>query len=125
MYAHYFLAILSFLCCSVHTSPPNMAYIVLIFFFLLFIVCLSLPKWRFCEDKDLHIFPIREYLLNKQLLSGCICTDVKFLWHANSLQLSPTLCDHMDYNPPGSSVHGILQARILQWVAMSSSKGSS
>ena len=36
-----------------------------------------------------------------------------------------TLCDHMDYSPPGSSVHGILQARILEWVAISSSRGSS
>ena len=31
----------------------------------------------------------------------------------------------MDYSPPGSSVHGILQARILEWVAISSSRGSS
>ena len=36
-----------------------------------------------------------------------------------------TLCDPMDCSPPGSSVHGILQARILEWVAMSSSGGSS
>ena len=33
-------------------------------------------------------------------------------------------CNPMDYNPPGSSVHGILQARILEWVAMPSSGGS-
>ena len=33
-----------------------------------------------------------------------------------------TLCDPMDYSPPGSSVHGIFQARILQWVAISSSR---
>ena len=33
-----------------------------------------------------------------------------------------TLCDRMDYSPPGSSVHGILQARILEWVAISSSR---
>ena len=32
-------------------------------------------------------------------------------------QLCPTLCDPMDYSPPGSSVHGILQARVLEWVA--------
>jgi len=31
----------------------------------------------------------------------------------------------MDYNPPGSSFHGILQVRIVEWVAMSSSRGSS
>ena len=36
-----------------------------------------------------------------------------------------TLCDPMDYNPPGSSVRGIFQARILEWVFISSSKGSS
>ena len=35
------------------------------------------------------------------------------------------LCDPMDCSPPGSSVHGILQARILEWVAISFSRGSS
>ena len=45
--------------------------------------------------------------------------------HAKSLQLCPTLCDPMDYSPLGSSVHGILQERILEWVAMPTSKGSS
>ena len=35
------------------------------------------------------------------------------------------LCDPMDCSPPGSSVHGILQARILEWVAKPSSRGSS
>ena len=34
-----------------------------------------------------------------------------------------SLCDPMDCSPPGSSVHGILQARILEWVAMPSSRG--
>jgi len=36
-----------------------------------------------------------------------------------------TLCNPMDYSPPGSSVHGILQARILEWVTIPSSSGSS
>ena len=40
-------------------------------------------------------------------------------------QLCPTLCDPMDCSLPGFSVHGILQARILEWVAMPSSMGSS
>ena len=44
---------------------------------------------------------------------------------AKSLQSCPTLCDPVDRSPPGSSVLGILQARILEWVAMSSSRGSS
>ena len=40
-------------------------------------------------------------------------------------QLCPTLCDPMDCRPPGSSVHGISQASILEWVAISFSRGSS
>ena len=40
------------------------------------------------------------------------------------IQLCPTLCDPMDFSPPGSFVYGILQARILEWVAMSFSRGS-
>ena len=40
-------------------------------------------------------------------------------------QSCPTLCDPMDCSPEGSSVHGVLQARILEWVAISFSRGSS
>ena len=40
-------------------------------------------------------------------------------------QSCPTLCDPMDCSSPGSSVHGILQARILEWVAIFFSRGSS
>ena len=40
-------------------------------------------------------------------------------------QLCPTLCYPMDCSPPGSSVHGIFQARILEWVAIAYSEGSS
>ena len=50
-------------------------------------------------------------------LRACMC--------AQSRPLRPTLYDTMDYSPPGSSVYGILQARILEWVAMPSSRGSS
>ena len=45
--------------------------------------------------------------------------------HARSLQSCPTLCDPMDPSPPGSSVHGIFQARVLEWVAIPFSRGSS
>ena len=44
---------------------------------------------------------------------------------AKQLQSCPILCDPMDCSPPGFSVHGILQARILEWVAISSSRVSS
>ena len=49
----------------------------------------------------------------------CMCCGAK------SLQLGPTLCDLMDCSLPGSSAHGILQARILEWVAVPSSRVSS
>ena len=42
---------------------------------------------------------------------------------AKSLQLCPTFCNPMDYSLPGSSVHEILQARILEWVTISSFRG--
>ena len=45
--------------------------------------------------------------------------------HAKLLQLCPTLCDPIDCSLPGSSVHGILQARTLELVAVLSSRGSS
>ena len=38
---------------------------------------------------------------------------------AKSLQFCPTLCDPIDGSPPGSPIHGILQARTLEWVAIS------
>ena len=45
--------------------------------------------------------------------------------HFICAQLYPTLCDPLNCSPPGSSIHVILQARILEWVAMPSSRGSS
>ena len=53
------------------------------------------------------------FLLN----SKCVC--------AKSLQSCLTIFDLMDCSLAGSSVHGILQTRILEWIAISSSKGSS
>ena len=40
-------------------------------------------------------------------------------------QSCPTLCDPMDCSLPGSSVHGVFQARVLEWIAISFAKGSS
>ena len=45
--------------------------------------------------------------------------------HAKTLQSCPTLCDPMECSLPGSSVRGILQARILEWVTISFSRGTS
>ena len=50
-------------------------------------------------------------------LDGCV--------HAKLLQSCLTLCDPTECSLPGSSVHEVLQARILEWVAMPSSRASS
>ena len=47
------------------------------------------------------------------------------LTHCEVAQSCPTLCNPMDCSLPGFSVHGIFQARVLEWVAISFSKGSS
>ena len=46
-------------------------------------------------------------------------------WKVLVTQLCPAFCDLMDCSPPGSSVHEILQARILEWVAIPLSRKSS
>ena len=70
----------------------------------------------------------------QQLVSeprGCLLRPVSWWWRIYPVvlclvaQLCPTLRDPMGCSPPGSSVHGILQVRILEWVAMTSSRGSS
>ena len=77
----------------------------------------------------LYLKPISGYLNQIKLNENTFKTDHGLTLYlcvcAKLLQLYPTLCDSMDCSPPGSSVHGILQARILEWVAMPSSKGSS
>ena len=57
-----------------------------------------------------------DFLLKTIISNICI--------HVNLLQSCPTLGDPMDCSPPGPSVHGILQARVLEWVVMPSFGGS-
>ena len=59
------------------------------------------------------IYEIINGIKNIRTLSICAAAAAK------SLQSCPTLCDPTDSNPPGSPVPGILQARTLEWVAIS------
>ena len=59
------------------------------------------------------------FTLRSPLFSPSICCSLRFAAAAKSLQLCPTLCDPLDGSPLGSSVPGILQARILEWIAIS------
>ena len=83
-----------------------------------------------CTASNLSISPKR--LINKQNLQSMGSQKSRIEWlstyrrvHAKSLQLCSTLCDPVDCSPPGSSIHGVHQARILEWAAMPSSRGSS
>ena len=75
-------------------------------------------------SKETSISPLKRWYFTrsywyKGLSITCLCM------HAKSLQLCLNLCDLIDTSPPGSSVHGIFPARILEWVVMPSSRGSS
>ena len=59
-----------------------------------------------------------------KLMYGLLLLHLRSM-RAKLLQSCPTLCNPIDCSPPGSSVHGILQARILERVTISSSRGSS
>ena len=79
---------------------------------------------RICLKRQITSFQIISNW--NELPEGTIFnTDIYIHVCVSVPQLCLTLCDPMDCNPPGSSVHGILQARILEWVAISFSKGSS
>ena len=73
---------------------------------------------------NLHVYSLNIYSILSILFN---LVSIHFLNTVLALvaQLCPTLCDPMDCSPPGSSVHGILQVRMLQWVAMPSSRGTS
>ena len=66
---------------------------------------------------SIQVFPVQYW--------GHTYTKRLFVVHAKLLQSCLTLSDPMDCSLPGSSVHGILQAGTLEWVAISSSRGSS
>ena len=58
----------------------------------------------------------------KQWYSNVAC--IQYTWKMK-VKSSSTLCGPVDYSPPGSSVHGIVQARVLEWVSISFSRVSS
>ena len=96
------------------------------------------PQWRVApisHNKDPAQPKINNFL--KILKKSCLLSFWEFSlppsqpWLRSRVclcmcaQLCPTLCNPLNCSPPGSSVHGIFQARILEWVAIASSRGSS
>ena len=83
---------------------------------------LHFPVFQYClENPSFFFMSLFKCLLPPELT----VMNHEFSICAKLLQSCPTLCNPMDCNPSGSSVHGIFQARTLGWVAISSSRGSS
>ena len=76
--------------------------------------------WQECTVVHLlqkTVWQLLRMLIQSYHMHECVCTQL--------LQAGLTVCNPADHRPPGSSAHGILQARIPEWVAMPSSRGSS
>ena len=107
-------------------SDPKL---MLHFVYSLLIYYFAFIFWHFedifmCANVDgatppLYIPLISVYLCGRQNKGPCIVCCAK------SLQSCPTLFDPMDCSLPGSTIHGILPARMLEWLVFSSSRGSS
>ena len=81
------------------------------------IVCEVAKSRTWLSDLHFHFHPAQKLSINYHLplhLHHCFYYSCVLCLVAQSC---PTLCDSMDCSPPGSTVHGILQARILEWVA--------
>ena len=91
--------------------PKYFVLIVFSFVFKISLKYIHLLTWHHYSDKPQALQT--QHILNWPC---CCCLNAKSC---------PTLGDLMNCSPLGSSIHGILQARILGWVAISSSKGSS
>ena len=93
----------------------------------------SMPSFQY-KNKAPAIFPWIKISLPILCVCVCVCVCVCMcvcvyvcvcVCVCVYAQLCPALCKPTDCSPPGSSVHGILQARILEWVAVSPSRRSS
>ena len=79
---------------------------------------LPLLSWDLTSEDDSLCLGIWPFLVRTE-------NNICLVMHAKSLQLCPALCDPMNCSPTGSSFHRISRARILEWVPMPSSRGSS
>ena len=93
----------------------------------------SVLAWRIPGTGEPGVLPVYEVAQSRtrlKRLSSSSSSIKSYTFSKNNFvclvaQLGPTLCDPMDGSPSGSSVHEILQARILEWVAISFSRGCS
>ena len=109
----------------------------LVGFFLIRPVCIDVGYCTTYHGVHQNVNAVFFFLSKFQVLDCpslqvCYCCSRRRYWNeltpvsaCSAVQLYPVVCDPIDYRPPGSSVRGILQARILESLAVSSSRGSS
>ena len=96
------------------TNNRNNEYLKIFFLPYPWPIWCSKNSFRYCNLVWAELYPLLKSCVES--LCACMC--------AKSFQLCPSLCDPMDHSLPGFSVDGILQWKILEWVAMPSSRGS-
>ena len=95
----------------------------------------GLPSVRSMRGSGCRVLGVGHFFLNRDLLENVMCVSGLGSGLGRDwpdavvcvllVQSCLTLCDPVDCSPSGSSVHGVLQARILEWVAICFSRGSS
>ena len=106
---------LRFFCSQVYHSP----FISLFFHpHMILIRCQSCGCWW-------SPLPCLNIVVCENTFRGTYCPQILCMYMCLVTQLCPALCNLFDCSPPGPFVHGISQARILEWVAISFSRGSS
>ena len=127
------IQLLGCVCCFIcsFVSPNEDGFVPiysLSFSWLSFLFSISLSFFFFLWTSKYIILKVPDgkvsYLFHMRTNPSLTWLKVACLY-AKLLQLCLTLCNSMNCNPPGSSAHGILQARILEGVAILSSRGSS
>ena len=71
------------------------------------------------EERNTKRGSVRSWIMSSPKIS---CRRPNSCWLSSVAQSCPTLCEPMDCSPPGSSIHGIFQARVLEWGAITFSK---
>ena len=110
-----FITLKSFLMCLPHPGPPCTPAPIFSYILICFCSC-----WRQKDKSGSCCFILSK---SRCLQAFCLVCFILFLCLCVCAQLCPALCNPLDASSLGSNVHGIFQARILEWVAVSYSQG--
>ena len=113
--------------CANANSASNWTYdvgIMTVALSFIFFICKAHASLGFCNDYSIHSFILQVLIEHLLCASPDLYIGLDSVCAHSITQSCPPLCDTMVCSLPGSAIHGISQARTLQWVARPSSKGS-